>query len=153
MEVVSKSIVMRTGDPVPLIDWESNMIWISFHNQEYKRSSNTYMLNNTDLVFPCFICDYEDFIKNKFSDTLYISSWNLVKEIDSNIYCKTESNDSDNSRKASDAWSTTLEEKWEEIDDFTFETLCFYMKDCVNQNFLHTNLISYIRDRKLKKLL
>ncbi len=144
IEVVSKSIVIRIGDPEPL----NNLI------NEYKRSSNTYFLNETDLVFPCFICDYEDFIKNKFSDTLYISSWNLVKEIDSNIYCKTESNDSDNSRKASDAWSTTLEEKWEEIDDFIFEKLCFYIKDDeLKQSWYVRNLVSYIRDRKLKKLL
>ena len=76
MEVVSKSIVMRTGDPVPLIDLMRNP------NYEYKRSSNTYMLNKTDLVFPCVICDYSDFIKNEFTDNLYISSWNLVKETD-----------------------------------------------------------------------
>ncbi len=142
MEVVSKSIVIRIGDPEPL----NNLI------NEYKRSSNTYMLNKTDLVFPCIICDYEDFTKNQFNEQslkIYISSWNLVKEIKSNIYCKTESSGSD-----AWSWSTTLEEKWEEIDDFVFEKLCFYIKDDEFKQSWHVrNLISYIRDRKLKKLL
>jgi hypothetical protein len=140
MEVVSKSIVIRIGDPEPL----NNLI------NEYKRSSNTYFLNETDLVFPCIICDYEDFKKNQFNDQslkIYISSWNLVKEINSNIYCKTESS-------GSDAWSITLEEKWEEIDDFIFEKLCFYIKDFEVEKSWHVrNLISYIRDRKLRNLI
>ena len=142
MEVVSKSIVIRIGDPEPL----NNLI------NEYRRSSNTCFLNETDLVFPCFILDYEDFKKNQFNDQslkIYISSWNLVKEINSNIYCKIESSGSD-----AWSWSTTLEEKWEEIDDFIFEKLCFYMKDFeVKKSWHIRNLISYVRDRKLRNLI
>jgi len=136
---LTKSIVIRVGEPVPLSD---------FSNSNDIRCSNTYFLNETDLVFTCFICDYNDFIKNEFSPNLHISSWNLVKEIDSNIYSKTELIGSKES-------STYLEEKWEEIDDIVFDKLCYYLKDnqLNNSNWFIRNIISYVRNRKLKKLL
>ena len=42
----------------------------------------------------------------------------------------------------------------EEIDDFIFEKLCFYMKDFeVKKSWHIRNLISYVRDRKLRNLI
>ena len=134
---MSKSIVIRVGEPVPLSDLMN----------EFEQNLNTYFLNKTDLVFPCIICDYEDFTRNQFNDKIYISSWELVKEIDSNIYCKTE-------LSGSIEGSTYVEEKWEEIDDLIFEKLCLYIKDVEsNESWCFKNLISNIRDSKLKKLL